>query len=406
MALLHRTSARALRQSLRKWQPFEELKRFSRNIRCYSAAHSRASVIVHMDSEDKRMHNELGTELFEAFAHENKHGNLELTANDLLKMMASLGANRSKEVIWDLMMFLDKSRTGRIHLEEFLMGYDFVLNQTFTPSDVDDIFHMLDRDGSGDIDVEELSGLLLTTGGHISREDAREIVAAIDYDQNGTFDKEELTRFLREHPGWIWKLKACYKSCFVIGPPGSGKGVLCAQLVREGAQYIKHVSSGDLLRSEIDNETPLGLAIADDIINGRLVPSTTVVQLLRKFLTQEAANRFTLIDGFPRNPENLADFIKICGLPTCALVLECPDEVVVDRILKRGLWSDRADDTAEVAAVRLQSYHNVTRPIVAELEKQGVEMIYVDSTLPIEENCKYLLSLDVMVSRGTELIED
>merc|ERR1712150_95949 len=244
----------------------------------------------------------------------------------------------------DIMMMTDYGRDGKICREEFVSGYDYILSQAFNPNDVDDIFRMLDVDNSGDIDTKELTGLLLTTGGSMNKDDAAQLVKRIDINKDGSFDKQELTHFLKSHPGWLWKLKACFKTAFLIGPPGSGKGTICAQLVRYGTDYINHVSSGELLRREMESESELGESLRHDIMNGVLVPSTVITKLLRKFLTSSCSNRFTLIDGFPRNMDNLNDFVEICGMPTCAIILKVPDEVVMERILERALWSDRPDD--------------------------------------------------------------
>lgn len=354
-----------------------------------------------LQGRDYEIHRQIGQDLFNSFAKPGKKGQLQIGSAELRDMMSSLGAPRSKEVLWDIMMELDRNRNGRIDLEEFLdiEGYNVILKKAWNANDIDDIFQMLDQDGSGDIDVHELSGLLLTTGGHISQEEAEHLVDSIDIDKDGTFDKEELEKFLKQRPGWLWKLKAAYKSAFIIGPPGSGKGVLCAELVNQGNHYIKHVSSGDLLRREVELQTPLGLEIKDEISQGKLVPSETIVKLLRKFLTQEASGRFTLIDGFPRSMDNLNDFIQICGLPTCAIILQCPDEIVLDRIVKRGMYSDRADDNAETAMVRIESYHNITKPLISKLRLKGVDLIEIDSTLSVEENTIKLLNNEVINPR-------
>lgn len=342
-----------------------------------------------------QVHLDIGTELFNSWAVE-QDGEFFVTTNQLKNLMTSLGGDRSKEVIWDIMMMLDVKRDGKLDYEEFISGYDYILSQTFNDHDVDDIFRMLDTDNSGDIDRSELTGLLLTTGGSINSEDANELVKRVDQNCDGSFSKKELAEFLKQHPGWLWKLKACFKTAFLIGPPGGGKGVICAQLVKHGKDYINHVSSGELLRSEIEKESELGISLKYDILNGKLVPSTIITKLLRNFLTTSCSNKFTMIDGFPRNKDNLNDFIEICGLPTCAIVLECPDEIVLDRILKRGVWSDRPDDNEETAKIRIQSYHDVTKPVIKRLEEAGVQMIYLDATLPIEENSALLLNLEII----------
>jgi len=90
---------------------------------------------------------------------------------------------------------------------------------------------------------------------------------------------------------------------FVLGGPGSGKGTQCS-LLHERFGYV-HISAGDLLRAERRKGGPLGRLIEDHISEGKIVPSSITVQLLRDAMTSSGQRRF-LIDGFPRSEENLA----------------------------------------------------------------------------------------------------
>ena len=105
-------------------------------------------------------------------------------------------------------------------------------------------------------------------------------------------------------------------------------------------------SSGDLLRDEVQKGTPLGKEVAAIMSEGALVSPSIIMALLRRRMAS-FPGAYVLLDGFPRSKQNAEDFEKICGKAEMAISLVCPDEVMVQRILSRGLESGRADDNAE-----------------------------------------------------------
>ena len=98
----------------------------------------------------------------------------------------------------------------------------------------------------------------------------------------------------------------------VVGGPGSGKGLLCERLSQECG--VVHMSSGDLLRDEVERDTPLGREVADIMARGDLVSSAVITTLIRRRMSAFPGRR-VLLDGFPRSVENANDFAEICGKP-------------------------------------------------------------------------------------------
>jgi len=158
----------------------------------------------------------------------------------------------------------------------------------------------------------------------------------------------------------------------LFGPPGSGKGTQSEKLI---AQYgLKHLSTGDLLRSEIAAQTPLGIEAKAIMDKGHLVPDEVVIGMISSALEANPAANGFLFDGFPRTE---AQSIALDGLlelknTEIALVLslEVGEEELVKRLLHRGLTSGRSDDTnEEVIRARIVEYHKKTS-VVADYYKQ------------------------------------
>ena len=183
---------------------------------------------------------------------------------------------------------------------------------------------------------------------------------------------------------------------FVLGAPGSGKGTQC-QLLVDRLEGWSHLSAGDLLRAERNNtdkstSNALRETIQACMAAGKLVPSHVTCQLieagmLRAFQTT-GKTKF-LIDGFPRSLENLQAWTES---PTASkhnvvfcLDLECPQEVLVGRLLERGKQgSGRVDDTPQVIAKRFESHVKETAPIIQAYKHMG-KLKSVVSDKPVEQ---------------------
>ncbi|CBJ30430.1 conserved unknown protein [Ectocarpus siliculosus] len=160
---------------------------------------------------------------------------------------------------------------------------------------------------------------------------------------------------------------------FVLGGPGSGKGTQCERLAKEYG-YV-HLSAGELLRQERASGSSDGQLIDDYIAEGRIVPVAISLALLRKAMeTSEPHSRF-LIDGFPRNRDNMEGWDEAMGDVAdirSVLFLYCPEDVLEKRLLSRGKSSGRTDDNAETAKRRFQTYVEMTLPVVEEFQQKGI----------------------------------
>jgi adenylate kinase len=172
----------------------------------------------------------------------------------------------------------------------------------------------------------------------------------------------------------------------LIGPPGSGKGT---QAERIGDHFgIEHISSGDLLRREVDRGSAIGRAAREQMARGDLVADSIVMDVLRKPV--EAASRAGgyVLDGFPRTVAQAEAAYQIArelgAWVQVALSLEVPRPQLIERILARARSSGRTDDNLEVINHRLDLFDEVTPPLLAYYAKREV-VITVDGTRPVDE---------------------
>jgi len=193
---------------------------------------------------------------------------------------------------------------------------------------------------------------------------------------------------------------------FVVGGPGSGKGLLCARLQRECG--VSHISSGDLLRGEIARGTPLGMEVDEIIKTGGLVPSDIITALLRRRMKSFPGQR-VLLDGFPRSTQNAIDFAATCGKPEMALLLDCDDTVMMERVIKRGAAADaaaaaavngavngqrrRGDDNIETALQRIRNYHKFQRPVMDWLRDEHIPIVHLDASGSPENVWEQLMAI-------------
>jgi len=171
---------------------------------------------------------------------------------------------------------------------------------------------------------------------------------------------------------------------FVLGGPGAGKGTQCHNLVKH-YDYI-HLSAGDLLRAERNSGSADGDMINEFIKNGQIVKAEVTVRLLEKAINKNPDKKF-LIDGFPRNEDNLQGWVShMTGKAEVEGVLffDCPEEVCVQRILERAKTSGRVDDNEESIRKRFQTYYGETLPVIQYYEKQNL-VIKVNAVHNAEE---------------------
>ena len=144
---------------------------------------------------------------------------------------------------------------------------------------------------------------------------------------------------------------------------------------------LKHLSTGDLLRSEIKRATALGLAAKGFIDKGQLVPDEVVIGMISSALDDHPEAKGFLFDGFPRTSAQALALDNLLHLKhtdiTAMLALEVTEEELVKRLVKRGETSGRSDDTnEEVIRARISEYHNKTAPVADYYRKfDKVEII-------------------------------
>ena len=152
----------------------------------------------------------------------------------------------------------------------------------------------------------------------------------------------------------------------LFGPPGSGKGTQSEKLI---VKYgLKHLSTGDLLRSEIAQQTSLGLEAKNFMDKGQLVPDAVVIGMIRSALETNPDVKGFLFDGFPRTPAQAAALDELMELKGTSintmLAMEVSEQELMIRLLKRGETSGRSDDTnEEVVRARITEYHNKTAAV-------------------------------------------
>jgi adenylate kinase len=173
----------------------------------------------------------------------------------------------------------------------------------------------------------------------------------------------------------------------LFGPPGSGKGTQSEKLIAK--YHLKHLSTGDLLRSEISQRTPLGLEAKMFMDKGNLVPDEVVIGMIGDALDNNPGAEGFLFDGFPRTAKQAEELDRLLAeKSTCIdvmLALDVSEEELVKRLLKRGETSGRSDDSNEqVIRARIIEYHKKTAA-VADHYQQEHKVVMVKGEGTIEE---------------------
>lgn len=164
----------------------------------------------------------------------------------------------------------------------------------------------------------------------------------------------------------------------ILGAPGSGKGTQAELLAKKFS--LTHLSSGQLLRQEVETGSPKGKLISALMVEGKLVPFETILDVLETALKQ--ASSF-ILDGTPRDlhqAEYLDYFFKENKIKLDKVIyLDIPLEAGISRIMKRAEIEHRSDDNYESVKKRMEIYQQATMPVIDYYQKQGV-LIKVDGT--------------------------
>jgi adenylate kinase len=201
----------------------------------------------------------------------------------------------------------------------------------------------------------------------------------------------------------------------LMGPQGAGKGTQAAKLEEETG--ATHIETGDLVRSEIKQETELGQKIKEYSDKGELVPDEIIIDMTKPYLDE---NDSWILDGFPRNQEQaraLDEALEEIGEKIDrVIVLEADDDALVERLSGRrqseatgeiyhvehnpppdegsdedpGPFVQRDDDTEEAIRTRLDTYHEQTEPLKDYYQEQGI-LVTIDASKDIDEVTKDVL---------------
>lgn len=165
------------------------------------------------------------------------------------------------------------------------------------------------------------------------------------------------------------------KNIVIFGAPGSGKGTQSDLLIRKYG--LGHISTGDVLRNEIKNETELGKTAKAYIDKGQLIPDELMVNILASVYDSFGKEHEGVIfDGFPRTipqAEALKKMLDERGHKIAAMIeLDVPENELMVRLVKRGKESGRSDDNEETIKKRLDVYHNQTAPLIEWYKNEGI----------------------------------
>ncbi|HYE56577.1 MAG TPA: adenylate kinase [Chitinophagaceae bacterium] len=172
----------------------------------------------------------------------------------------------------------------------------------------------------------------------------------------------------------------------LFGPPGSGKGTQSEKLIDKYG--LIHLSTGNLLREEIANQTDLGMAAKNYMDKGQLVPDEVVLGMIACALDNNVHANGFLFDGFPRTvaqAKGLDAMLEQRGSAIdLVLALEVSEDELVQRLVNRGKTSGRSDDNEEVIRARIVEYENKTAPVAGHYEEAG-KVVYVKGEGSVDE---------------------
>lgn len=159
----------------------------------------------------------------------------------------------------------------------------------------------------------------------------------------------------------------------IFGAPGSGKGTQSERIVEKYG--LDHISTGDVLRAEIAAGTELGMTAKALIDHGQLIPDELMISILASKLDKLAGGNGVIFDGFPRTiaqAEALKVMLAERGQEVTAMIeLDVPEDELMDRLIKRGQLSERADDNEETIKKRLVVYNEQTSPLKEWYKNEG-----------------------------------
>lgn len=207
----------------------------------------------------------------------------------------------------------------------------------------------------------------------------------------------------------------------LLGPPGAGKGTQAAQIIEK--YHIPHISTGDIFRENIKNETELGKKAQEYISKGQLVPDSLVIDIALDRLSKDDCRNGFLLDGFPRTVQQAEALDKYLGNKDSkveyVLDIQVEKETLVDRLITRRVCRDcgatynikgmppkkenvcdkcggelyqRADDNEETVNNRIDVYNTQTKPLLDYYEKAG-NIVHLDGEAGLTKLFKSIVSV-------------
>ncbi len=192
----------------------------------------------------------------------------------------------------------------------------------------------------------------------------------------------------------------------LLGAPGSGKGTMAQKIMNE--LQIPQISTGDIFRKNLKEETPLGLQVKDIMARGDLVPDEITIEIVKNRLAESDCANGYILDGFPRSLVQAAALDTFQNID-CAVNLDVDEEAIVKRLSGRRFCPDcngtfhistlqnaavcpscggkliiRADDSEETVRERLRVYYKTTFPLIEYYSKQG-KLLTVDGNGAIDD---------------------
>tara|TARA_B100001113_G_C21080416_1_gene609647 strand:+ start:165 stop:779 length:615 start_codon:yes stop_codon:yes gene_type:complete len=180
-------------------------------------------------------------------------------------------------------------------------------------------------------------------------------------------------------------------SIVLFGPPGAGKGTQASAIMQKTG--LPQVSTGDMLRNALANQTELGLEAKEYMEAGKLVPDELIISLIHERLKEEDAIHGVLFDGFPRTISQAESLAKITTV-SMVISIQVPDEKIIERIVGRRMDPEtgeiyhvvfkpapaelksrliqRKDDNESTVRSRLEAYHSQTAPLADYYNKLGI----------------------------------
>jgi adenylate kinase len=184
------------------------------------------------------------------------------------------------------------------------------------------------------------------------------------------------------------------KFIILLGAPGAGKGTQ-AKMLHE-ALGLPHVSTGDLFRFNLKNETELGKLANIYMEKGQLVPDDVTIAMVKDRLSQPDCADGAILDGFPRTvaqAEALDNLLaELGGRITLVPSIQVDQDVLVDRLVKRAQIESRVDDNEETIRTRMEIYEEQTRPLLEYYRDKNL-LVEVNGRQTVEQVCTDLLEV-------------